>query len=202
MIDQNLIDQNIVRLNSAVKNNTSINDQLKLVNNAFDQAMLSKLQDYFDANYNSKLWEPETTAYGRPMTDVPRFKLAWESESVIEELHEVCNGITPLVSELYPGVERKFDGIVIWRDHPGYDLSWHTDNPVIEVSLQVYLSGSDCNPGTEFKTGDSSLPLPFIVNTGYIVNHDGVTRPMHRVAHPVPENEIRYSLFALWKHSH
>jgi hypothetical protein len=200
MIDQNLIDQNITKLIDAVTHSKSVTEQLKLVENAFDQSMLSKLQEYFNANYSSNLWGPETTAYGIPMDNIPRVKLAWDPESVIEELHEVCRALTPNVLEMYPDAQRKFDGIVIWRDHPGYNLAWHTDNPVIEVSLQIYLSGSSRNPGTEFKTENSSLIVPFVPNTGYIVNHSGNKRPMHRIAHPVPEGEIRYSLFALWKH--
>lgn len=200
MIDQNLIDQNINTLVDAVKHSKSVTDQLKLVENVFDQSLMVKLEEYFTANYNSDLWTSETTAYGVPMDNIPRFKLAWDPESVIEELHEVCQALTPLVQDIYPDATRKFDGIVIWRDHAGYDLAWHTDNPVIEVSLQIYLSGSARNPGTEFKTGESTLTLPFIPNTGYIVNHCG-KRPVHRVAHPVPEGEVRYSLFALWKHS-
>lgn len=201
MIDQNLINQNVSRLIDAVKHSKSITEQLKLVENVFDQSMLTKLHEYFRANYDSDLWVPETTTYGVPMTKVLRCKLTWDTESVIEELHEVCQALTPVVIEMYPDAQRKFNGIVIWRDHPGYDLTWHTDNPVVEVSLHIYLSGATLNPGTEFKIADSSLTVPFIPNTGYIVNHCGNKRPVHRVAHPVPEGEVRYSLFAIWKHS-
>lgn len=198
MIDQNLINQNIVALTTAVNNNEIINSQLRLIKNAFHQALILKLQEYFDQNYDNDLWVPETTEYGVPMDNIPRFKLTWEAESVIEELHEICQALTPLVIELYPDTQKKFNGIVIWRDHPGYDLAWHTDNPLIDVGLQIYLSGSPHNPGTEFKTGDTSLVLPFIPNTGYIVKHTG-NRPVHRVAYPVPVGEVRYSLFAIWE---
>jgi hypothetical protein len=132
------------------------------------------------------------------MDKTPRYKLAWDPESVIEETYEICQALTPVLAEIYSEALKKFDGIIIWRDHPGYDIEWHTDNPVISTSLHVYISGSERNPGTEFKTRDTSLVLPFKINTGYICRRTS-PGPVHRVAHPVPDGEVRYSLFAIWK---
>jgi hypothetical protein len=198
MIDQQLIDQNISSLTSAAHNGHTVDNCLRLVTNVFGQALISKLNQYFDHNYHSDLWQPETDTYGVPMDKTPRYKLAWDAESVIEETHEICQGLTPVLAELYLEAPKKFEGITIWRDHPGYDLAWHTDNPVISASLQVYISGSERNPGTEFKTGNSSMIVPFVPNTGYICHRTGLN-PVHRVAHPVPAGEVRYSLFAIWK---
>jgi hypothetical protein len=106
--------------------------------------------------------------------------------------------MTPMLHELDPTVPIKFDGITLWRDQGGYNLDWHTDNPVIHLTMQIYLSGSLDNPGTEFKIDSGSIIAPFVPNTGYFIDQR-IIRPMHRLEHVVPENQTRYSLFALWK---
>jgi hypothetical protein len=198
MIDQDLINRNSDTLSAALKNSQPITPQLQFLQNAFDQSMLSKLQDYFDTNYHSDLWISETTPYGRPMTKTPRYKISWQAESVVEEIHEVCQSITPILQASNPTTPIVFDGITLWRDHGGYNLDWHTDNPAIHLTMQIYLSGSLSNPGTEFKTDSGSIVKPFVPNTGYFVDQRN-TRPTHRLAHAVPDEQIRYSLFALWK---
>ena len=64
--------------------------------------------------------------------------------------------------------------------------------------MQIYLSGLSDTPGTEFKIDSGSITAPFVPNTGYFIDQR-IVRPMHRIAHAVQENQIRYSLFALWK---
>ena len=64
MIDQSLIDQNISKLTNSAQNSKTVDNCLRLITDAFDQSLLSKLTDYFDKNYNSKLWAPETDSYG------------------------------------------------------------------------------------------------------------------------------------------
>jgi len=198
MIDQDLINRNSDTLSTAFKNSRQITPQLKFIQNAFDQSMLLKLREYFDTNYHSELWQFETTSDGRPMIEQPRYKISWEPESVVEEIHEVCQAMTPTLQELDPTIPIKFNGITLWRDHGGYKLDWHTDNPAIHLTMQIYLSGSLDNPGTEFKIDSDSIIAPFIPNTGYFIDQRRI-RPTHRLAYMVPENQIRYSLFALWK---
>ena len=198
MIDQELINRNSDTLSAALQHSQQITPQLRFIHNAFDQSMLLKLQEYIDNNFHSELWVPESTHYGRPMVNAPRHKISWEPESVIEEIHEVFGSITPLLQELDPEIPIVFSGITLWRDQSGYALDWHTDNPAIHLTMQIYLSGSLENPGTEFKTEAGSITAPFVPNTGYYIDQRKV-RPPHRTSHAVPENQIRYSLFALWK---
>ena len=198
MIDQHLIDNNVSSLINALKDGLAISPKVKFIKDAFDQNMLSKLQVYFDNNYHSDLWKPETNEYGIPMKTMPRCKLQWDAESVIEEIHEVCNSVTPLLQKLYTRPTIVFDGITLWRDEPGYNIAWHTDNPKIHMTMQVYLCGSEQCPGTEFKTELGSMTAPFVPNTGYFIDQHEV-RPEHRLAYTVPKNQIRYSLFAIWK---
>jgi hypothetical protein len=198
MIDQDLINHNAETLSIAFKNSRQITSQLRFIQNPFDQPMLLKLQEYVDAHYHSELWSSETTDYGQPLDNRPRHKLAWDPESVVEEMHEVCHLLTPVLQELDPTKPIVFDGITLWRDQGGYDLNWHTDNPAIHLTMQIYLFGSQDTPGTEFKIDSGSITAPFVPNTGYFVDQR-IVRPTHRLAHMVPENQIRYSLFALWK---
>jgi hypothetical protein len=198
MIDQNLINQNSISLADALKNGSVISPQVKFIKNAFDQDILCKLQEYVTNHYQSDFWKFETNAHGVPMEETPRYKLEWDPESVVEEVHEVCNLITPMLQELYTCPEIIFNGITLWRDHPGYNMSWHTDNPSIHMTMQIYLFGSTDCPGTEFKTESGSITAPFVSNTGYFIDQR-TTRPVHRVTHTVPENQMRYSLFAIWK---
>lgn len=198
MINQDLINHNVDILSTAFKNCQQLTPQLRFIQNAFDQSMLSKLKEYVDAHYHSDLWKSETTAYGQPLDNRPRHKLAWDPESVVEEMHEVFHLLTPVLQELDSTKPIVFDGITLWRDQSGYDLDWHTDNPAIHLTMQIYLFGSLDNPGTEFKIDSGSIIAPFVPNTGYFIDQRTI-RPTHRLAHIVPENQIRYSLFALWK---
>ena len=120
MIDQNLINQIYFSLADALKNGSVISPQVKFIKNAFDQDILCKLQEYVTNHYQSDFWKFETNAHGVPMEETPRYKLEWDPESVVEEVHEVCNLITPMLQELYTCPEIIFNGITLWRDHPGY----------------------------------------------------------------------------------
>lgn len=197
MIDQKLINDNSVYLSNALKNSVTISPQIKFLTNVFDQPVLVKLQEYFANQYHSNLWQFETTEYGEIMSNVPRYKISWDPESVVEEIHEVCNSVTPVVEEMCQG-KTAFHGIALWRDHSGYNIGWHTDNPILKITMQIYLDGLESCPGTEFKTDSGTIVAPFVKNTGYFLNQ-GELRPMHRLAHTVPHNQTRYSLFAMWK---
>lgn len=198
MIDQDLIDRNSRSLDLALANAKKINDVLHLINDAFESELFTKFNHYIENNKDSDLWIPETDTYGKPMATVPRYKLSWQAESVIEELHEICQSQTMNIQKMFAKKIGDFRGIVIWRDHEGYSLDWHTDNPVIGTSLQVYMSGSADNPGTEFANKDSTCLVPFAVNSGYVVDQSSNNRPRHRVSGVVPPGSIRYSLFAMW----
>lgn len=198
MIDSDLIEKNENILGTALNQSRIISPVLRVFNHAFTTDLLNKLTQYFEHNYHSDLWVPETDTYGKPMTHVQRTKLTWEADTVIEESHEVCQAQKSLIEHLLGKSIGGFRGIVIWRDHPGYAMGWHTDNPVIGTSVQIYLHGSSANPGTEFRINDQVIEVPFVPNTGYLVDQSNYTRPTHRVAGTVPDNHVRYSLFAMW----
>lgn len=197
MIDQQLITDNTQTLIASLNNATPVNQQLSLIQSAFTPALLAKLEQYFVDNETSELWMPDTS-YNVPRSDRPRHKITWDSDTVIEELHDICNNATDSVKSIYNADVKPFCGIAVWRDREGFSSTWHVDNPMIDVSMQVYLQGPESNPGTEFEVGSGTVVAKFIPNTGYIVRHTGTTRPLHRITHPVPAGAVRYSLFAIW----
>jgi hypothetical protein len=198
MIDQQLIETNTQSLSKSLKNSKVADNYLRLVSDPFDKNLIAKFNRYIEQNYNSELWQADTDEHGVPRYAVPRFKISWDADTIIEELHEICQQQKPVLEEIYYKQFGDFVGIMIWRDHPGFEIGWHTDNPIIGASLQIYMGGSDNNPGTEFKVNDSNLVLPFVPNTGYLVDQSDNSRPRHRSAGTVAEGAIRYSLFAMW----
>ena len=93
----------------------------------------------------------------------------------------------------------QFHGIVLWEDSEGYEIDWHTDNPLLMATIQIYVAGSTDNPGTEFKLLDGSThTCDFKINTGSLID-----QTKHRLSHHstgrVPDLARRYSLFAMWK---
>jgi len=198
MIDSELIEKNKHTLTQALNHSQIISPVLRVLHDALEPDLINKLSRYLEINHDSDLWIPETDTYGKPMTTVQRSKLTWDADTVIEEAHEVCQAQKSCIENLLGKNIGSFRGIVIWRDQPGYTLSWHTDNPVLGTSVQIYIQGAEVNPGTEFKINGKDVLVPFVPNTGYLVDQSSSSRPTHRVAGKVPENHIRYSLFAMW----
>ena len=129
---------------------------------------------------------------------LPRRQISWLPESVLEEIYETCHGLTPTINEIYPDTEKFFWGCTLWQDQAGYHLDWHTDNPDIDVSMQIYLFSTGAAPGTEFAIDNKAHLVPFIVNSGYISHNSGNDRLLHRVEYAVPTDTVRYSLYAVW----
>jgi hypothetical protein len=193
-LDYQLIKENIESVTDSLHNSKSVDARLCTLQSPLTPAMMAKLTQYLADIYNSPLWQPETVQYDAPGDDIPRFKLQWDPETVFEELYEVCQSVTPVVGEIHPDSFKDFKGIMIWRDHPGYFINWHTDNPIIGVSMQIYITGSDGCPGTDFQITDGVVSLPFIGNSGYIAQN----KIDHRISNRLSDNSIRYSLFAIW----
>ena len=193
-LDYQLIKENIESVTDSLRISKSVDPRLYTLRSPLTPAMMTKLTQYLNNMHDSPLWQPETVQYNVPGDEIHRFKLQWDPETVFEELHEVCQSVTPVVREIHPNSFKDFKGIMIWRDHPGYDISWHTDNPIIGVSMQIYITGSvDC-PGTEFRTTDGEISVPFISNSGYITQN----KLDHQISKRLSDNSIRYSLFAIW----
>jgi hypothetical protein len=164
------------------------NQDLWLVRDFVSEDILSKLEEYIE-HVDAGAWSQVAG-----QESLPRHKITWESDSVIEELHDVCASITADL-ELKFDRQLTFAGIQIWRDTESYYISQHTDNPVIDISLQLYIFDAPSSCGTTFFLDHVRFVIGFFHNTGYVcVNHN----TEHETTAPVPRGTTRYSLYAHW----
>ena len=195
MIDQCLIEKNVQWVGDSFRQRHRVCDELSTLKNVLEPQALYKLYAYI-LNESEKPWQMETAPdYG--LWDVPRRKISWHAESIIEELHEVFSASTDLIAD---AVQRavKFHGIVLWEDTQGYQIGWHSDNEILAATMQIYVAGPEINPGTEFDIGNgASHVCEFDINTGYFIDQTQ-SRLKHRTTGAVPAAANRYSLFAMW----
>lgn len=195
MIDQDIIKKASDSLHLSLENRHELTNDFSTIDNVFPLEVLHKAYDYI-LNQSDKPWELETTSAGVKM-DVPRRKIQWHGETVIEELHCAMESITPDVCAILK-TDIKFLGIVLWQDYENYKIDWHSDNPILLATMQIYLAGSKTNPGTEFKISDNNFyTCNFVPNTGYFLNQTH-NRLEHHTTGSVPSDVSRYSLFGMW----
>ena len=84
----------------------------------------------------------------------------------------------------------RFRSAAIWKDSAGYTITQHEDNDGVKAGMQIYLNDIPQNLGTWFE----EIEMPFIKNTGYIMNN--TTKPKHGMKEIVPDHVTRYSLYA------
>lgn len=196
MIDQQIIQTASDNLQKAFENRIKHNTHFSTVHNVFSTEVLNKVYDYI-LNNSDKIWELETTSNGEEM-NIPRNKITWHMDTVIEELHVAMESITPQVQSVL-NRPVKFVGIILWQDQENYKIDWHSDNPILMATMQIYVAGSKKNPGTEFELEEGKYHnCEFIPNTGYFLNQTE-SRLKHHTTGSVPPNVSRYSLFGMWK---
>ena len=192
MIDQDLIQSNIARLRQKLRSMTATElPNLYVLENILDEKILAKLKKYLSTVPESS-WQLVHNQEKKPRT-----RISWDSDNVVEELHEIFNSVTDTINDLLPGKNKNFWGVSIWRDLPGYQLKWHTDNPDIDVSLQIYLY-SKPGLGTVFGSEESPLLISSDHNSGYLASHTDDYRIPHRTENAVPDGVVRYSLYVIW----
>lgn len=188
MIDTLLIEKNTEFIKSALTNKIKISEQLYTIEGILPNETLIKLREIIDT---SNEWvTQESTGY---KSDPLRQKLDFKLDTVIEEVYTAMDNLNHVMED-FVGIEMDFLGVTVWKDKKGYDLPWHTDNPIIVATLQVYLFG-DNQPGTTFETDDSNFTCRFKTNTGYVAKQH-IKRPMHKLEKPVSSE--RCSLFFMW----
>jgi hypothetical protein len=75
-----------------------------------------------------------------------------------------------------------------WKDYPGFHCGSHTDNALLEASMQVYLADStDPAMGTTFHPEHT---IAYRKNTGYLMINQG---QLH--GGDIPTQEMRYSTY-------
>ena len=197
MIDCNIIDENITQAAAAIENIESTTcPGLWKIKNVFNDHLLRKLRYYIDTSSEDSWIMVESQEHR------PRRKLRWQSDTVIEEIHEICSGLTDSINKKFDDSKKNFLGISIWKDHPGYTMGWHQDNPIIDVGMQIFLYDlASPEVGTVFRTDGKEYLVPYISNTGYINVQSQQLNTLHRPAIPLPHGQTRYSLYSVWSRS-
>lgn len=136
-------------------------------------------------------WEKETYQEYKN-----RQKIHYISDTVIEEVHTVLENLTSAINTKFIKNNR-FLGLTIWKDQEGFLVEPHDrDNEIIDLSLQIYLTGGAYDLGTKFEYNDQTIQARYIKNHGYLYNN--IRGVKHYMDIPIPKNYTRYSLYAMW----
>lgn len=192
MIDQNLIDKTLTNLVESLNNKQpTVLAGLYQLTSVLGQDIIDKLAVYLQS-VNVDKW-----ALVDGQETQQRKKISWDSDTVIEELHEVFNSVTPIINAQFPEVFVNFWGVSIWKDVEGYNFDWHTDNPDIDIAAQIYLYTTP-GMGTVFGSETDYVLIPSYSNSGYLAVHSGENKIPHRTESTIPAGVTRYSLYAVW----
>ena len=192
MLDYSLIDKNTSCIKESLNNSVKILDNFYTLKDVFDQAATEKLKFYIDT-VKKRDWSNEQ---GQEQKN--RAKLTFKADTVLEEFHIAMENSTNIIQNMYPELNLKFDGVMIWLDRVGYNIVPHTDNPKIAVSVQIYLY--DTAPhhcGTRFYFNDNQVDVLYQHNTGYLIEQVS-NKLMHGSMCKTPKGVTRYSLYAVW----
>jgi hypothetical protein len=190
-LDFALIDRSTQYAIDSLESSKTICPGLLYVLDLLDSELLAKLQTYiFDENI---VWGIQEHHDGDGY-HYDRKKINWISDSVIEETHMVLEGLTDYINQCFSR-QNKFLGLSIWKDEHSYQVPLHIDNPVIDVSVQIYLNDNNMDLGTRFQL-DTVFKIPYKTNHGYLM--DNRQHIQHFYDGKSPEDYHRYSLYAIW----
>lgn len=193
MIDYQLIEQATQDLTHSIKNKKQIAPGLFALRNVFSEDTISKLQQYISTASNND-WQLVENQENQE-----RKKITWKNDSIIEELHIAVDNTTSLINKIFPhNKKHNFLGVSVWHDYNGYYLDWHTDNPIITVSMQIYLfEHCDKSCGTTFEINGQHYTVEYEHNQGYICEQT-VHKPKHKTSCALPPGQNRYSFYTIW----
>ena len=189
MIDQALIQETAEHIQDSLKKSKEISKQLSFIENVLPLLVINKIKDIIASDPDWK------KVKGSPSE---RSMIDWISESIIEELHEVGEMITKDIKQYYDIDGIKFQALQLWKDTPGYQMTQHQDNPVIDVAMQIYLFSDADDEGTTFIFNDQEVDIPFKQNTGYLLwKKSNEERILHRPTNQTHSKE-RITLYLTW----
>lgn len=117
-----------------------------------------------------------------------RDSVKWIDDGLLDSVWCMLNDLD------YSKFKLKFTHVSLWRDQHPYMIGEHVDNDQVCAAMQIYLNAGPRELGTWFE----DIEIPFIENTGYIMNN--CNRPQHGMKSQVPVGFTRYSLYALFNH--
>lgn len=190
-IDLKLIDDATVNASKSLQHRIQTKSQsLFKLDNFLTESLMDKLYKFFSSDCN---WIPQLDSKNQIVDS--RKKINWLADSVVEETHIVFENLTPIIQKIFNRT-LKFDGISIWQDTTNFFVSRHSDNPKIELAIQIYLSEYTLNLGTVFECDNEIVKIDYKINNGYLM--DNKAKLTHYMPIPVPADHVRYSVYAIW----
>ena len=193
MIDQDLIKSGSMHLKSMLASLTTDHNGLILIEDVFTDQIIEKLLKFCIAADD---WEPQLAADNKTVV-ANREKISWRYDCIVEETHTILENATPEISRLIKRDNLVFGGVNLWKDTEGYTIKPHTDNPVIQTSLQVYIQNLP-TLSTIFEYDGNLVHTNPNTNSGYI--SDNLIGIPHWLPNSVPAEFNRYSLHAIWSY--
>lgn len=195
MIDNQLIQDTTFNIQTALENKNKISNSLSTLENILPNKLCEKLWQYIQT---TDQWHPIEDAFYQKN----RRKIVWHADTVIEELHTAFSMVTQTINNMLPSQQQhNFIGISLWEDTDGYNIDWHTDNELLSGAIQIYLFDTCAKDyGTTFKVDSALVELPFMHNTGYLIDQHQ-NQIIHKTTQPTPNGVKRYSLYASWSFS-
>lgn len=152
-----------------------IDTSLWTIKNLFNDEILEEIVLRLD---NEKSW----TAV-EMQEHLNRKCLSWIENGLADDIWSMINTLD------FSKFGFKLKSVTIWKDSEGYIIGDHVDNERVIGAMQLYLNNAPTNLGTWFANNE----IPFVKNTGYIMNNKN--KPMHGMKVMVPPNTTRYSLY-------
>jgi hypothetical protein len=116
----------------------------------------------------------------------PRYSVKWIDNGLLDQIWCLLNELD------YSKFGLKFKHVSLWKDQHPYFIGQHVDNDEVHAAMQIYLSNGPKELGTWFE----DIEIPFVQNTGYIMNNRNKLK--HGMKVPVPNGVDRYSIYALF----
>ena len=152
-----------------------IDTDLWTVKNLFDDEILEEIVLRLD---NEKSW----TAV-EMQEHLNRKCLPWNKDEIVADIWSMINTLD------FSKFGFNLQSLTVWKDSEGYTIGDHSDNERVVGAMQIYLNTVPKELGTWFGKNE----IPFVKNTGYIMNNKN--KPRHGMKTMVPPNITRYSLY-------
>jgi hypothetical protein len=120
---------------------------------------------------------------------------SYSNQDLTHQLTEYSNSIRPAISELTQNVKLRFNVTpTLWRDQEGYCCALHPDDYTRNPTAQIYVDG-DQDQGTSFQIDGKLVCLPFVPNSGYLM--DNAVQPIHGMLSAVGKR-VRQSIYLIY----
>ena len=183
-MNDNHINQHLA---NCLRNREIVAPGLCFVKDFLPQELLTELLNYINLTND---WKPYKIPNQKNRNVI-------QDSEFIDKLYPYFDKITPQIKYIFKKRKLILGGIALWQDSYQYYISKHTDNPTIQVAIQIYLSNNSYPLATTFIVDGQDVQPEYQVNSGYIM--DNVASIKHYLWPPVPQGELRHSLHIIWK---